>query len=148
MYPLTNASLQQNAHVAPGLGIRNRAQRLAEYAQRRADILGLPVPPSPSLFDVTNTPKRRRLDVDFTEMKKAGLSEMTAIAEEARKMQAMTISFGVPDRSKSKTGIGYVLFSYLPPIPRLIHLGCIYSGSSTTRKWYSARSSLISTKGR
>lgn len=113
--PLTNASLQQNAHVAPGLGIRNRAQRLAEYAQRRADIIGLPLPPSPPLFDVTNTPKRRRLNVDFTETKKAGLSEVTTIAEEARKMQAMTISFGVPDRSKSKTGIGYVFFSCSPP---------------------------------
>ncbi|KAF8555648.1 hypothetical protein OG21DRAFT_1460672 [Imleria badia] len=98
---------EQNAHVAPGLGIRNRAQRLAEYAQRRADVLGLAPPPSPPLFDVTNTRKRRRLNVDFSEMKKAGSSEMTAIAEEAKKMQAMTISFGVPDRGKSKTGIGF-----------------------------------------
>ncbi|KAH0836780.1 hypothetical protein J3R83DRAFT_8530 [Lanmaoa asiatica] len=99
--------VEQNAHVAPGLGIRNRAQRLAEYAQRRADILGLPPPPSPPLFDVTNTPKRRRPNVDFTETKKAGSSEVTAIAEEAKKMRAMTISFGVPDRGKSKTGVGF-----------------------------------------
>ncbi|KAI9464701.1 hypothetical protein HD554DRAFT_2121066 [Boletus coccyginus] len=98
--------VEQNAHVAPGLGIRNRAQRLAEYAQRRADILGLPPPPSPPLFDMTNI-RKRRLNVDFTETKKAGSSEMSAIAEEAKKMQAMTISFGVPDRAKSKTGIGF-----------------------------------------
>ncbi|KAG8221058.1 hypothetical protein J3R82DRAFT_2571 [Butyriboletus roseoflavus] len=98
--------VEHKAHVAPGLGIRNRAQRLAEYAQRRVDILGLPPPPSPPLFDVTNTPKRRRLNVDFMEIKKAGSSEVTAIAEEAKKMQAMTISFGVPDRGKSKTGVG------------------------------------------
>ena len=38
---------------------------------------------------------------------------MAAIAEEARKMQAMTISFGVPDRGKSKTGVGYVFFFLL-----------------------------------
>lgn len=130
-YPLANgSSLQQNAHVAPGLGIRNRAQRLAEYAQRRADILDL----TPPLFDVTNSPKRRRLNVDFAETKKAGLSEMAAIAEEARKMQAMTISFGVPDRGKSKTGVGYVFFPYSLPIPTLNYLGCIYAGSNTMHK--------------
>ncbi|KAN0088170.1 hypothetical protein V8E55_005227 [Tylopilus felleus] len=127
----------RNAHVAPGLGIRNRAQRLAEYAQRRADILGLPPSPSPPLFDVTNAPKRRRLNVDFTEMKKAGLSEMTAIAEEARKMQAMTISFGVPDRGKCKTGIGYVLSWFTFYI-----LADPCAGSNTMRKWSRARSSL------
>jgi len=54
-------------------------------------------------------------------MKKAGSSEMSAIAEEAKKMQAMTISFGVPDRAKSKTGIGYVFFPQLA-ISRLIRL--------------------------
>ena len=147
--PLVDALLQHNAHVAPGLGIRNRAQRLAEYAQRRADILGLSPPPSPPLFDVTNTPKRRRLNVDFTEMKKAGSSEVIATAEEAKKMQAMTISFGVPDRGKSKTGVGYDFsYSFSIPILSLIHLGCIYSGLNTTRKWSSVRSSLIFTKAR
>jgi len=126
--------VERNAHVAPGRGIRNRTQRLAEYAQRRVDVLGLPPPPSPPLFDTTNTPKRRRLNVDFTEMKRAGLSELTSIAEEAKKMRAMTISFGVPDRGKSKIGVGFkydaqvvqsVLFPHLhqgsivePPPPK------------------------------
>ena len=146
MYHLTHLLVQQNAHVAPGLGIRNRAQRLAEYAQRRADVLGLSPPPSPPLFDVTNTPKRRRLNVDFTEMKKAGSSEMTAIAEEAKKMQAMTISFGIPDRGKSNTGIGYV--SSQRASHSLTDFWCIYAGSNTTHKWFRARSSLTFTKGR
>ncbi|KAF8448886.1 hypothetical protein L210DRAFT_3756721 [Boletus edulis BED1] len=128
--------VEQNAHIAPGLGIRNRAQRLAEYAQRRADILGLPSPPSPPFLDVTNTPKRRKLNVDFTEMRKAGLSEMTTIAEEAKKMQAMTISFGVPDRGKSKTGVGFkyhaqVMQSVLFPH---LHQGSIVSPPPKRRK--------------
>ena len=72
---------------------------------------------------MTNTPKRRRLNIDFMEMKKAGSSELTVIAEEARKMQAMTISFGVPDRGKSKTGVGYV-FVFTAPL--LLFAGLIY----------------------
>ncbi|KAG9313129.1 hypothetical protein JVU11DRAFT_6579 [Chiua virens] len=134
--------VERNAHVAPGLGIRNRAQRLAEYAQRRADILGLSPPPTPPLFDVTNAPKRKRPNVDFTEMKKAGSSEAAVIAEEARKMQALTISFGVPDAEKSKTGVGFkydaqVLQSVL--FPHLCHGSIVSPPPCKRRKIAAAR---------
>ena len=46
------------------------------------------------------------------EMKKAGSSEVAVVAEEAKKMQAMTISFGVPDPGMSKSGVGYVPLSF------------------------------------
>ncbi|KAF9233465.1 hypothetical protein BU15DRAFT_66565 [Melanogaster broomeanus] len=117
IYTVADPRTQQHAHVAPGLGFRNRTQRLAEYAQRRADILGLPPAPSSPLLDVTNTRKRRRLNVDFADMKRAGASEVALIAHEARKMAAMTISFGVAVQRKSGTGVG---FKYDPQIVQCV----------------------------
>ncbi|KIK82561.1 hypothetical protein PAXRUDRAFT_153636 [Paxillus rubicundulus Ve08.2h10] len=106
IYSVVDTLLQQKAHVAPGLGIRNRSQRLAEYAQRRVDIFGVSLAPSPPLLDVTNTRKRRKPDVDLTEVKRAGASEAALISAEARRMEVMTVSFGITDQQKSKTGIG------------------------------------------
>lgn len=93
---------QKKAHIAPGLGWRNRSQRLAEYAQRRADVLGIPSRPASPLSDVTNSRKRRRFNVDFEETKKAGGAELAVIMGESRKMKARTILFGIVDPNTSK----------------------------------------------
>ena len=52
--------------------------------------------------------KRRRLNVDFEELKKAGAAELAVLEDEVRMMEVRTISFGIADARKCKTGRGYV----------------------------------------
>ena len=67
----------------------------------------LPVPASP-LENATNVQKPRRLDVNFEELKKTGVAESVVLADEVRMMEVRTISFGIADARKCKTGRGYV----------------------------------------
>ena len=60
---------------------------------------------------MTNVRKRQRLNVDFDELKKAGAAESTVLADEVRMMEVRTISFGIADARKCKTGQGYVFIS-------------------------------------
>ncbi|KAI6097667.1 hypothetical protein EDD16DRAFT_1667523 [Pisolithus croceorrhizus] len=100
--------VEKGAHVAPGLGRRNRAQRLAEYAQRRADVLGLPARSAFPFSDMTNTHKRRRSSVDLDEMRKVrGAAESAVLTDEVRRMEVRTILFGVADSRMCKMGSGY-----------------------------------------
>ena len=52
--------------------------------------------------------KRRRLNVDFEELKKAGVAESAVLAEEVWMMEVRMVSFGVADARKCMTGRGYV----------------------------------------
>ncbi|KAI5995614.1 hypothetical protein EDD15DRAFT_2195575 [Pisolithus albus] len=100
--------VEKGAHVAPGLGRRNRTQRLAEYARRRADVLGLPARPASPFSDMTNTHKRRRSGADFDEMRKVrGAAESAVLADEVRRMEVRTILFGVANSRMCKMGSGY-----------------------------------------
>ena len=60
------------------------------------------------LRNVTNVRKRRRLNVDFEELKKAGAAELAVLVDEVRMMEVKTISFGIADARKCQTGRGYV----------------------------------------
>ena len=58
---------------------------------------------------MTNVRKRRRLNVDFEELKKGGGGGRVAVlADEVRMMEVRTISFGIADARKCKTRRGYV----------------------------------------
>ena len=101
----SSADVEQNqAHVASGLGRRNQAQR-------HADVLGPPSRPASPLGNVTNVRKRRRLNVDFEQLKKVGAAESAVLADEVRMIEVRTISFGIADARKCKTGQGYVFVS-------------------------------------
>ena len=87
---------QKQAHVAPGFGRCKQAQRLlAECAQGRADVLGPPSRPASPLGNATNVQKRRRLNVDFEELKKTGVAESVVLADGVQMMEVRTISFGI-----------------------------------------------------
>lgn len=132
--------VERYAHVAPGLGRRNRAQRLAEYAQRRVDVLSLPPHPASPLGDVTNKRKRRRLNVDFEELKKAGAAESAVLADEVRMMEVRTISFGIVDPWKCKTGPGYKYDPLVLQCALFPHLhGTSIVGPPSKRRKLSAR---------
>ena len=71
---------------------------------------------------MTNVRKRRRLNVDFEELKKAGVGESTVLADEVWMMEVRIISFGIADVRKCKTRRGYV-FVYIGGELKLIFTG-------------------------
>ena len=90
--------------------------------QSGADVLGPPSRPPSPLGNVTNVRKRRRLNVDFEELKKAGVGESTVLADEVWMMEVRIISFGIADVRKCKTRRGYV-FVYIGGELKLIFTG-------------------------
>ncbi|KAG2137590.1 uncharacterized protein EDB93DRAFT_1210740 [Suillus bovinus] len=91
--------VEKGSARGPGLGRRNRSQRLQEYASRRAALALAPVtsaspPPRTHLFaDVTNGRKRHRLAFDNIDVNGKTKVDPENL-EELQKMHARTLMFG------------------------------------------------------
>ncbi|KAG1812903.1 uncharacterized protein BJ212DRAFT_438758 [Suillus subaureus] len=87
--------VEKGSARGPGLGRRNRSQRLQEYALRRADLALSPASsPRTHLFaDVTNGRKRRRVDFDNITVN-GKINTDPENLEELQKMHARTLVFG------------------------------------------------------
>ncbi|KAG1795085.1 uncharacterized protein HD556DRAFT_1365957 [Suillus plorans] len=103
--------VEKGSARGPGLGRRNRSQRLQEYASRRAALALAPAtsaspPPCTHLFaDVTNGRKRRWFTLDNIDVNEKIKVDPENL-EELQKMHARTLVFG-----DSGTGAG---FKYTP----------------------------------
>ncbi|KAG2345786.1 hypothetical protein BDR05DRAFT_88384 [Suillus weaverae] len=103
--------VEKGSARGPGLGRRNRSQRLQEYASRRAALALSPAtsaspPPRTHLFaDVTNGRKRRRVAFDNITVNGKPNADPENL-EELQKMHARTLVFG-----GSGMGVG---FKYTP----------------------------------